>query len=279
MHTMLVSQSKGEAMSDTIVLREVMGTCYIINALLDDFYKVIQMCKDNNLKCDVSLCRFGPDTAYAMSTEYKNVEFINSEEPELNKILINNTEFVKAVYEDYPMLAIPSDVKLDWVVNQIENLPTGQYEPDIAINNIYQRAALCLLIMARPDIEFDIRKYSTDIFTFIRGAWLRDPQHHDSYYELMAPDIFRQDVSEDGLYGSMTGRNMEERDYVGSHMVIPFEFGNSQIVKLGVAPSKEWTPVVTKCVNFLNERATVQQRKRGRTCKNHLTFRGDEKNE
>lgn len=266
-------------MSNTIVLREVMGTRYIINALVDDFYKVIQMCKTNNLVCDVSLCRFGPDAVYAMSSEYKNVEFVNLEEPELNKILQNNREFVNAEYEAYPPFEIPTNVKLDWVVEQIQKLPTGKYEPAIASENIYQRAALCLLIMARPDIEFDVRKYSTDLFTFVRGAWLRDPQHHDSYYELIAPNILRQDVSEDNLYGSMTGRRMEERDYINSRMVVPYEFGNSQIVKLGGTPDKEWVPVVIKCIKFLNETDAVQQRKRGRTCRNHLTFRGDEKNE
>ena len=132
----------------------------------------------------------------------------------------------------------------------IRNLPTGKYTPIISSTDIGQRAGLIMLIMGRPDIEFDIRKYSMDIFAFVRDGWVSSAESHDSYYELITPDVVRRDRTPDNKFGAIYYGFMTEAEFCSKRTVLPIEFGNSQIINLSnPGVSDEWTPTVNKCIS------------------------------
>jgi hypothetical protein len=107
--------------------------------------------------------------------------------------------------------------------------------------------------------------------------WLSSAEHHDEYWELIAPNTTLRTANENGLYGDRSYGFMKEYDFIRSRMVLPLEFGNSQIIKLdeGQAVSDEWISVVEKCVGFFD---TAKQSRRipGKTVKDFLTFREDD---
>lgn len=264
-------------MAGIVLLREMMQTRFMIQSLTGRFTDCLERCKANGDTVDLNGCRLGPDCANIMYRYYPTVDFCNSEDDYLDSVLKSNCEAARQTPEEYEELDLTGANDLDIFMTLVNSLPTGaKYNPKVSLSNVCNKAVLILLIMSRPDVEFDIRSCAADIFEFVRDLWVSSAEHHDEYWELIAPNITVRSVNENGLYGNQDYGFMKERDFIRARKVLPIEFGNSQIIKLdaGQRVSDEWYAVVEKCLNVFD---TANQTKRipGKTVKDFLTFRED----
>ena len=254
-----------------------MGTRYIIQSLTKRFTECLEMCKVNGYTVDLNGCRLSPDCASIMYGYYESVDFCNSENEDLDKILKSNCEAARQVLEEYPTLDITGVKDLDKVIELAQTLPNGaKYKPMLKLSDIKSKASLVLLIMMRPDIEFDIRECAADVFSFVREIWISSATAHDTYQELIAPNITTREKTSNGTFGSNSYGFFKEYHFIRCRQVLPIEFGNSQIIKLGdkEGPDEEWLGVINKCIDIL-EVPKETKRIAGKTVKDFLTFRED----
>lgn len=268
-------------MNNVILLKEAMGTKYIINSLSGLFNTICNKCEQESDTLDLADCKFGPECAHILTNYYGKVNIINSKDSDLDYILKNNAEVVGQVtseYEKFPM-PIDSDITIDWILSQMQSLPrNAKYTVRIALYSIKQKAAIVLLIMARPDIEFDIRQCASEIFDFVRETWIASAESHNKYYELIVPNTISREyimVNDARMFGAIDYGYKPEKEFIGDRKVLPFEFGNSQLTGFeGNKPSEEWLPVLKKCLKVFETEGSIK-RVAGCTTKNFLNFRGD----
>ena len=258
---------------DTIKLYEAMGTKYIINVLDGRLEGVLNKCVAEGKVLDLADCKFGPRSVGVLNRYYGKIHMVNSTDKKLDELLSYNYQTVTEELEEYEILDITNTKDPSVFIELTKTLPTGKYKPVLNHSNLRDRATMVLLILARPDCEFDIREYASDIFDFVRDVWVTNAGHHEKYYELHAPDVAVVTVDDNNYYADEFYTPHKEESYINNKQVLPFEFGNSQIVKLdGSGVPDEWKPVVEKCLKIF-ETPVKPKRKKGKVIKNYLTFR------
>lgn len=258
---------------ETIKLYEAMETRYIINSLDGRLDTILNKCSEEGVILDFAECRFGPHCAGILTKYYGKINMINTEDSNLNKLLGYNYLAVTEEIDEYEKLNIANTTNMAVFANLVNELPEGKYTPILNPTSLRDRATLILLILARPDCEFDIRNYASDIFDFVRDVWVTNAEHHKSYYELHAPNITVVNADSNNLYADEFYNPQKEESYIRNKNVLPFEFGNSQIVKLdGSGVPNEWKSVVNKCLKVF-ETPIKPKRKKGKVIKNYLTLR------
>lgn len=262
-------------------LKDIMETKYIINALYKRFTDVMEYAVENKVVIDLADCKFGPICAGKLRSYYDKVDFINSTDKVLDNILKHNMESVRlkddeGEYIEFLFNKNDEDVILDEVIVLINQLPRNlKFKVNISLVNIKQRAALILLILARPDLEFDIRQCSDDIYRLVRDTWLNNPYraNHNSYLELRGKDTVQVDKQEDGKF-HIDNEKYDELRLVENRLVIPVEFGSSQIVKLdGSGVPDEWSNTVETLLDLLEREEDKKKRLPGKILKNYLKTR------
>lgn len=265
-------------MAGVVLLRDMMNTRFMIQSLTKRFTDCLEQCKANGDTVDLNGCRLGPDCARIMFSYYDTLDFCNTEDSYLDGVLKNNCEAARQKLEEYEPLDLSKATTLDTYLDLVGSLPKGaKYNPAVNLGSSTSKATLILLIMTRPDIEFDIRSCAADIFEFVRDLWISSSEHHDVYQELIAPNITTRVCDENGKYGNPDYGFMNEHDFIRMRKVLPIEFGNTQIIKLDANQqvSEEWRAVVEKCLNVFDT-ATKTKRVAGKTVKDFLTFREDD---
>lgn len=263
-------------MTNTVLLKDLMNTCYMINALNGRFTNVLNKCIDDNVTVDLAHCRFGPSCALILKEYYGKVDFCNSEDNNLDKLLKDNNLTAKTIIEDYPILSIKGIEDISTYIDMVNDLPmNSKYTIELGLTSAVDKATLVLLMMTRPDIEYDLRSCSMDVFDFVRDMWVSSAEHHNSYYELIAPNVVRRNPNAQGKFGDDTYGWYQEDYFIRNRKVLPVEFGNTQIIKLDSSStvSDEWFPVVEKCLNLFETIMKKNERVPGKTLRNFLTFR------
>lgn len=258
---------------ETIKLYEAMGTRYMIDSLNGRLEAVLNKCVEDGVILDFSECKFGPRCAGLLNRYYGKITMINSSDKKLDELLKYNYQAVTEELEDYEPLNIVNTTDTSIFINLVKTLPEGRYKPILNPTNLRDRATLILLILARPDCEFDIRNYASDVFDFVRDVWVTNAEHHKTYYELHAPNVAVVTGDSNNFYADEFYNPQKEYSYIRNKTVLPFEFGNSQIVKLdGSGVANEWKSVVEKCLKVF-ETPVKPKRKKGKVIKNYLILR------
>lgn len=261
----------------TVLLHEMMGTRFIINALSMRFRRCLEDSVAAGNELDLSGCKFGPECADLLKDYYDKLDFKNSEDEYLDSILKNNMEYKRNAPEEWEVLTIRNMKSLEEYMDLVKNLPQGaQFKVDCSLTSIADRSILTLLIMTRPDLELDIRQCSHDVFSFVRDTWLSVAEHHERYYELIPPDVTIVEKQPDSdYYGKLSYGFQREQTFIRNRLVLPYEFGNSQIIVLdqSVQVPKEWRLTVEKCIDTF-EMVSISH-KPGKVLRNILTFRED----
>ena len=257
-----------------VMLCDETGTRYIINCLEERFRMAVTRYPEGT-EFDLAGCKFGPNCANRLRQFYSRYKFINSTDAKLDKLLKNNVDAATRVYDTYEQLTFSKCDSLEYYVNLARTLPQGgKYELCIDMSDNCNIASAVLLIMTRPDIEYDIRGCSSRIFEFVRDMWLSSYEHHESYYELKLPNVVRVDNC-NGKYGTEFSNKLDENTFVQNKLVLPVEFGNSQIITLdkGIGVSNEWRPTVEKCIKTFTDKEKRSKKKRGKVLADYLQFR------
>lgn len=257
----------------TIMLYEKLGTRYPIDTINLRLTRTLQECVVNGDVVDLAQCRFGPKCAQVLNEFYDKLKFVNTELPEWDIILQNNMEAATVVYDEYEPLKLFITDDIPALINWIKSVPVGKYRPEVNLTDIRYRAVLTLLIMARPDIELDIRRTATDIFDFVRDAWVNSSKPHDAYWILRAPDIELLNLT-NGVFVDSIGVTYDRDVLMRDYKVLPAEFGNSQIITFASKVSDEWTPLLDKCVSILTAQSNTRKGKvRGKVVSNFVAVR------
>lgn len=259
---------------EVIKFYERMGTRYIINALSGAQRSLFESLVGEDVVIDLAQCKLGPEGASILSEYYATLNFINSEDSYLDGILRSNCGRAKGTVSAYEKLFLRGVSSIDTFMGLVRTLPKhAKYCPDVSLSHILDKVTLILLIMSRPDIEFDIRDCASDIYDYVRDAWLLNAQHHDRYYELIPPDTVLREVDSDGYYGTRSYGFQREQSFIRNRTVLPWEFGNTRIITLekDKPVSEEWRPVVEKCLDAFDQPYSARQP--GKVLRNLLTFR------
>lgn len=257
----------------TVLLHELMGTKYIIYHLNGVLQETLNKCVINHDTVDLAYCRFAPLCAQMLTQYYDKLDIINTEKPDWNAILENNINATRNKPNDLNPLDIDKNMSLQDALVWIQNIPAGEYTPTCSLTNIRQRAILILLIMARPDITFDLRNYISDIYDFVHDAWANNAKPHDSYWLIQPPDL--EAISRNGdVYVDTVGHTYTLDVLMRAFKILPTDFGNTQIINFKTPVDSEWTDVINKCCHLLASVDTSgKKKKRGKTVMNYVTLR------
>lgn len=261
---------------EILKLCELLNTKYIINGLNGILDTTLSNYVGKQVCIDLAYCRFGPESAVILNKYYKSVDFINTEDEKLNELLQHNINTCRNIPDEYELLVIKNTDSINKFHELFNDLPkNSKYKVECGLGSMKDKAILIMLVLARPDIEFDIRQCASDIYDFIRDVWISSAEQHDEYYELLAPHTVLVKKNKDGLFGDISYGYLKEYNYIRDRKVIPTDFGNSQIIKLdGSGVVEEWKPVVEKCLKVF-EVSESTKKTAGKVVKNFLTLRGE----
>lgn len=257
-----------------IKLCEALGTRYIINALTGAQIAFLDGKVGSGDVIDLAGCKMGPDSVMALSRYYDSIDFQNSEDGYLDYILKSNCTRAREPIVEYDEIDLTGVKDIDRYMELVQTLPTGvKYKPVVSLSKLLDKVTLILLIMSRPDIEFDIRHCASDIYDYVRDSWLLSAETHERYYELIPPDTVIRERNEDGMFGCGWYGFQREISFVRNRIVLPWEFGNTAIIQLdkNQTVASEWRPTVEKCLDAFDQ--PYVGRKPGKVLRNLLTFR------
>lgn len=148
------------------VAKDILGTRYLIDSINRTIDTLFQAALTASKPVDLRDCRCGPKAALLIKDyEDKGVMFVNSTEFELNEMLKNNRTAIKFQYPELLELDVPDITSPDEVFDVIRKLPSGSFKLNSAfMQKPYSTTLVCLILMARPDIDLDIRGYASFIF-------------------------------------------------------------------------------------------------------------------
>lgn len=203
-----------------VLLSEAIGTKYIINKI----NKRLRLKLDSLIGQEVDLagCRFGPECASILEKYYDKIVFRNTEDSALDTMLQENRRLILNPEEEWPELDFGAVVKKETWFEDIPKIPQGKYLIKIDTNDIVQECLLILMIMARPDIEYDLSNCMADIM------------------EIVARRVNIEDFDEDKVYVTKTPYVvLVNKDDVDRYAInpVPACFGRDKMIGLdGTSP-------------------------------------------
>lgn len=250
-----------------------MGTKYLINCMANKFRGLLARCAENGFTLDIAECRLGPSCAYELSVYYGKVKVINSEIEELNEILEHNYEEARKVFEKFPVLDIPEHPTYQDLFKLLPTLQTGSkyaLKPNLQFQS--QIAFCVMLILMRPDIEWDIAECGISIYEFVRDKWSLSAEPHDYYLEFAGSSYYVREVVNGYIdTKEYTANKIPYKIYIQNHQCLPADFGSKNLVQLDSnnQPIGEWGGVVSKCLRVL----TRSDKPKVKKLVNYLKFR------
>lgn len=229
-----------------VLLKDLLGTMYVTEDYTAKLNKVLETTKD---VIDLARCKFSPGAHRILMKHYKTVEFCNSIDPELDKILKHNCNVGKVEYPKERVVPLVAKFESpEEVLALLKSLsPEKLYTfPDPA-TNMFKTAALAILItMVNPKISLDLRGCTNEVFNQIRLDWLKTPQPHNRYYAISGAGIIMCEKDSEGMFQYPGHPKMTEEMFIKTFTVIPSDFGTKQLS--GVP---EYQEVWDSCVRIL----------------------------
>lgn len=229
-----------------VMLKDVLNTMYITEDYTAKLDKFLGTTKDT---IDLAKCKFSPGAHNVLMRYYKTVEFCNSADEELDKILKHNCNVAKVEYPVNKVVELRANFETpDEILNLFKTLdPEKIYTFPGAASNVFKTAALAVLItMKNPKILLDLRGCTNEVFNQIRLDWLKTRESHDTYFAVCGAGIIACKRDKDGLFQYPGSRKMSEELFVKTFTVIPSDFGTKPLY--GVLEYKE---VWDNCVSIL----------------------------
>lgn len=237
-------------------------TRYIIESMEAQFRQILEDAKKNGDTIDLNKAKLSPTNAAHLRSYYSTVNFINSEDAELDALLKSNMENARTSFERSPYLEIPTDPTFIDFRDILLKLKKGDsYALKPSRSNERQMALCVMLILKCPGVEWDVADVIGDIYNFVSVDWQTMKEQHSEYIEISGRSVVKRTVGSDGLIGVHSGDRMPVKQYVVLHKVLPADFGTKDLVQIvnGKAVG-EWSRVVEHCMSILT-RPEVKVRK------------------
>ena len=147
-------------------LTELMGTRYIINALSDKLNTALTGLSDGET-VDVCRAKFGPG-AYTIVTQHmKRLNFINSADDKLNKILKVKQSEIRGKYESN--LPVPEVSNWEEIVDYVYSLPQDlrYYKWDVSVSRD-ATVAIIAVCLVHVNKVIDLSNRYIDVFSVLK---------------------------------------------------------------------------------------------------------------
>lgn len=229
-----------------------LGTQYVIESMEAKFRGILANAAKNGDTVDLGKARLSPTNAAHLREYYDRVDFINSEDPELDTLLKNNIANARSEQVKYPKLELPLRPSFSDFKKILQKVKAGdKYALCPSLSSERQLALSTMLILKCPGVDWDLSESIKYIYDFIYNEWYTRREQHAEYIEIVGNAIVPRTVH-NGMMGSRSGDMMNVRQYIMSHAILPADFGNKDLVKIEKGePQGEWGDVVRKCVSIL----------------------------
>ena len=247
-----------------IYVRDILETKYITNAMARKFDAALTNLYKPGDVVDLAGCKFGPEAAVIISQKYPYVDFRNSEDEELDKILKNNTRIKRSVaVEPYEKVDFTKIKNYQDLLELSKTIPQGaKIEPVVSGDVPKPLAALILLMLTRTDIEYDIYYVGSFIGEYICDEWRFIAEDHDTYIEFTQPGFRILEVDEYGCIGPIGKKKVPKDIYINQHLVLPGNFGSYDITANTTESGKysgEYSGIISKCIKELTAKQAVKK--------------------
>lgn len=228
-------------------------TDYIIKSKVGKFRGYLTECVESGDTVDLYASYLSPEAAHVLNGFYGTVDFINSQNAELDALLKRNMEAVREEEEKYPVLSIPNNPTMDDFSELFKSIKSGE---KVSIDKPYlnrrQSALVTFLIIGRPDVEFDIHTCAVNVYLFIKDEWILGAQPHDEYIEFIDGTV-RPMTVKNGKLGTPSHGYLPADMYVKRFKVLPMDFGTKNLIQIENGKVVgEWANVVNLCINVLS---------------------------
>ena len=194
-----------------VFLTELMNTRYICNALSLRLRETLEKLPEGET-VNVNRVKFGPGAYVTLVGFMGKLNFVNSGDEKLNKILQDKQAEVRNYRKpNMPIPVIKSFEDILSFVNSVpNNLPYLKWEFDTSRD---VSVAIIALILARPDLTIDISNRYVEIFEMLRSLGCPKPKHP--------------------IYVSIINRNyIQPKVPNGNYTYAPVEFGMGPAIDL-----------------------------------------------
>lgn len=171
-----------------VLLSEAIGTKYIINKINKRLKNTLNTLIGEEV--DLAGCRFGPECADIIRDYYDKIAFRNTESKELDEALIYNRNLILNPEEEWETLDFDKAVSKDNWDKDILAIPTGKYLIKVDRTDIIQECLLILMIMARPDISYDLSDCMADIMQIVSSRVNINDFEEDDIYIVKTPYLY-----------------------------------------------------------------------------------------
>lgn len=249
-----------------IKLRLRMNTKYIINAMHSEFIAVLRAAEQDGDTVDLCDCKFGPMCAGELRRWYSKVNFINSTDEDLNRLLQDNIDIVRnGTGEEWELLVLPDVLTEESLFEFAETLDTSkryrielrtnQYMLEtgktLTDNKMSECAFICLLIAQYPELELDVCTCGRILYDFIANLWTNTYKIHDTYIEFLTGGM-RIIENDNGFVNTLDAR-IPISVYLDTHQVLPYDFGTKCLIELDDDGNLcgEWAKLIDRCFKLL----------------------------
>lgn len=229
-----------------------LGTQYIIESMEARFRGILSKAAANGDTVDLGKARLSPTNASHLREYYDKVDFINSEDPELDELLKRNMANARTDIIKYPKLDMPLRPTFVDFTKWAKTLKAGdKYALCPGLSNERQLAFSTMLILKCPGVDWDLSESIRYIYDFVYNEWCVRQESHTEYIEIVGNAIVPRTV-QNGMLGSRSGDMTSVRQYIMSHSILPADFGTKDLVRIEKGQAQgEWGDVVHKCVSIL----------------------------
>lgn len=229
-----------------------LGTRYIIESLENKFRRILADAAANHDIVDLGKARLSPTNAAHLRSYYDKIDFINSEDENLDKLLKDNIRNARSEWVEYNKYDIPQSPTFSDYLSAVKSIEkNSKMMIEVRPDSERQLAFVTMLILKRPDLDIDLSKCASKIYDFVYMEWLTKRKEHNSYLEFVNNSITERKVV-NGKVDVAGGKSIDVRQYILSHKVLPSDFGTKDLVVIENGKAKgEWGGVVLKCISTL----------------------------
>lgn len=229
-------------------LCEVMNTRYLCDWHTQELFKVLTQHEGDTI--DLAKCYFTPLAVRIIDKFYRTIDFINSENAELNGILQHNKK-VRAVI-DSKIYSRPIPSKFSGISEIAEFIST--LEDGVILNMtqtvhnptiIYHIASIIQIV--KPQIYIDLGSDAAAYFENVRTYWLSRARAATAYWEVKGTAIIVKKVEKKKVFDDIRGFITEE-EYRSKNIVLPYKFGTQILTK-----DKEFGGLIERSFGLLKD--------------------------
>lgn len=232
----------------TFKLCELMNTRYLCDWHTQELSELLTQHEGDTV--DLAKCYFTPLAIRIIDKFYRTINFINSENTDLNEILQHNKKVRAVIDSNIYSRPIPSKF---FNINEIAefistldnkvilNMAETVHNPLI----VYHVASIIQVV--KPQVYIDLGSDAASYFENVRTYWLNRARAATAYWEVKSTAIIVKKVEKKKVFDDIRGLITEE-EYRSKNIVLPYKFGTQILTE-----DKEFGGLIERSFGLLKD--------------------------